>query len=91
MVEDAEKRRREEEKRKREKEKTENRIKRLKEDIRSINESILYENICIGVMIDYFYDWCNWLDVIRLLLIFILIIFRIIILVNPDVRYLEFH
>ena len=91
VVEDAEKRRREEEKKKREKEKTENRIKRLKEKVRNIKESVLDENIIIRVMINYFHDWYNWLDVIGLSLIFILIIFRIIILVDPEVRYLEFQ
>ena len=51
----------------------------------------LLNNLIVRVLLDYFQDWYNWLDISGLLLLLILIIYRVIILVNPNVLYLEFQ
>ena len=51
----------------------------------------LQGNLVVRVFLDYFKDWYNWLDVTGLMLLFILIIFRIIIIIDPTVPYLEFQ
>ena len=51
----------------------------------------LQENIIVRVFLDYFEDWYNWLDLMGIGLLFILIIFRIIIIINPDIPYVEFQ
>ena len=62
-----------------------------------INETLekvkdaLQDNLIVRVFFDYFKDWYNWLDVTGLMLLFILIIFRIIIIIDPTVPYLEFQ
>ena len=51
----------------------------------------LQRNLIVRVFLDYFQDWYNWLDVIGLTLLFILIIFRIIIISAPSAPYVEFQ
>ena len=51
----------------------------------------LQVDLIVRVFFDYFKDWYNWLDVTGLMLLFILIIFRIILIINPTVPYLEFQ
>ena len=51
----------------------------------------LQGNIIVRVFLDYFQDWYNWLDLMGIVLLFILIIFRIFIIINPDIPYVEFQ
>ena len=64
-------------------EKKESKLDKLKEALQG--------NIFVRVLLDYFKDWYNWLDVMGIGLLFILIIFRIIIIINPNIPYLEFQ
>ena len=51
----------------------------------------LRNNFFVYVLHNYFHDWYNWLDIIGNLFLLIVIIYRIIIFVDPNVRYIEFH
>ena len=66
-------------------------IEKLKTKLKTIKKSVLQENLFIRVLNTYFHDWYNWVDIAGLISVFILIIYRLIIIINPHIRYLEFQ
>ena len=83
---------RDEEKEKKEDREAEEPTEREKKDTKlDVIKEYLLNNLIVRVLLDYFQDWYNWLDISGLLLLLILIIYRIIILVNPNVLYVEFQ
>ena len=86
------KKKRDEEKEKKEEQDAEDPPEAVKKESKldKVKEA-LQGNIIVRVFLDYFQDWYNWLDIIGLGLLFILIVFRVIILIDPELPYLEFQ